>query len=280
MPPRRKKWTEEEERTLIDKYGDMVSDGTLAKMKTREKRFKPIAAQVNSLHHSRDPIAFPWQWTWKDASTKVQNMRHQYLLVKQKIKRPATATAATALGSVAEEDVEKEEEFDWVEGVSHWPNFLRYKSVFGDHPLGGFGNPNGVNCVNGGSDLMDRGFGGGGGGGGGGRGVDVVNGDDHRVKEDGGEEGIELEEGRGRGRFAIEEEEEEVEGVERRAWAFLANQFGELREREGRFEEREGVRERERRRREQVWLERERERERRMEEWERERGRGSKLGRS
>ncbi|KAK9140940.1 hypothetical protein Scep_010621 [Stephania cephalantha] len=283
MPPRRKKWTEEEERTLIDKYGDMVSDGTLAKMKTREKRFKPIAAHVNLLHHSRDPIAFPWQWTWKDASTKVQNMRHQYLLVKQKIKKPRPV-----LGTV-DEDVETEEEFDWVEGVSHWPNFLRYKSVFGDHPLGGFGSVNcingvnglncvnGVNCVNGGggggsgNDLMNRGFGGGGGGGeydgeegeeneenqemncGDGNGevngnVNVngngnVNGHD-QVKED-GEEGIEC---------------EEVEGA-----------FGELREREGRFEEREAARERERRRREQVWLERERERERRLEEWERER---------
>ncbi|KAL0368602.1 UNVERIFIED_CONTAM: putative pectinesterase 29 [Sesamum calycinum] len=85
--PRRKKWTEAEERTLIDKYGEMSCDGTLSKMKTREKKYKPIALHVNSMHHVRDPVLYPWQWTWKDVSTKVQNMRHQYALVKQKIKK-------------------------------------------------------------------------------------------------------------------------------------------------------------------------------------------------
>ena len=83
IPPRRKKWTEAEEKTLIDKYGELVEDGSLAKMRTREKKFKPIACHVNSVHHVRDPVAYPWQWSWKDVSTKVQNMRHQYLLVKQ-----------------------------------------------------------------------------------------------------------------------------------------------------------------------------------------------------
>ncbi|KAL3611778.1 hypothetical protein D5086_002798 [Populus alba] len=83
MPQKRKKWTEVEEKTLIEKYGEMVSDGTLVKIKTRKKKYKPIALHVNSTLHIRDPIAYPWQWTWKDVSTKVQNMRHQYLLVKE-----------------------------------------------------------------------------------------------------------------------------------------------------------------------------------------------------
>ncbi|CBI17274.3 unnamed protein product, partial [Vitis vinifera] len=123
-PPRRKKWTEAEERTLIDRYGEMVSNGALAKMKTREKKYRPIALYVNSVHHVRDPIAYPWQWTWKDVSTKVQNMRHQYLLVKQKIKKPELGDAASG-----------PEDFNWVEGITHWSNFLRYKEVFGDVPL-------------------------------------------------------------------------------------------------------------------------------------------------
>ncbi|KAF6140131.1 hypothetical protein GIB67_028937 [Kingdonia uniflora] len=120
VPPRRKKWTEEEERTLIGKYEEMLSDNTLSKFKTREKKFRPIAAHVNYLHHSRDPISYQWQWSWKDVSTKVQNMRHQYRLVKQKIRKPE-----------AEEGVE----IDWNDGLSHWSNFLRYKNVFGDFPL-------------------------------------------------------------------------------------------------------------------------------------------------
>lgn len=112
----RKKWTEAEERSLIDKYGEMISDGTLSKMKTREKKYKPIALHVNSVHHLVDPITYPWEWSWKDVSNKVQNMRHQYSLVKQKIKS-------------------SEEGFDWVEGLTHWSNFLRYKNVFGDVTL-------------------------------------------------------------------------------------------------------------------------------------------------
>ncbi|KOM27938.1 hypothetical protein LR48_Vigan468s010000 [Vigna angularis] len=40
IPPRQKKWTEAEGKTLIDKYGEMVADGSLAKMRTREKKFK------------------------------------------------------------------------------------------------------------------------------------------------------------------------------------------------------------------------------------------------
>ncbi|GER41660.1 P-loop nucleoside triphosphate hydrolasessuperfamily protein with CH (Calponin Homology) domain [Striga asiatica] len=116
--PRRKKWSEAEERSLIDKYGEMSRDGTLSKMKTREKKYKPIAAHVNAGHHARDPSSYPWQWTWKDVSTKIQNMRHQYSLVKQKIKKPGDS-----------------EEFDWPDGTTHWSNFILYKDVFGDVPL-------------------------------------------------------------------------------------------------------------------------------------------------
>ncbi|CAM8921181.1 unnamed protein product [Rhodiola kirilowii] len=129
-PSRRKKWTEAEERTLIDKYKEMVSNGTLGKMKTREKKFKPIACYVNNMHHVGDPVAFPWQWTWKDVSTKVQNMRHQYLLVKQKIKKPAHESD-TCNGDAGMSG----DEFDWLEGLTHWSNFLRYKEVFGDVSL-------------------------------------------------------------------------------------------------------------------------------------------------
>lgn len=99
--PRRKKWTEAEERTLIDKYGEMACDGSLNKMKTREKKYKPIALYVNSMHHVRDPVSYPWQWTWKDVSTKVQNMRHQYALVKQKIQKQESSIRGSG-----------EEEFD------------------------------------------------------------------------------------------------------------------------------------------------------------------------
>ncbi|KAK4387988.1 putative pectinesterase 29 [Sesamum angolense] len=115
--PRRKKWTEAEERTLIDKYGEMSCDGTLSKMKTREKKYKPIALHVNSMHHVRDPVLYPWQWTWKDVSTKVQNMRHQYALVKQKIKKQESSIRGSG-----------EEEFDWMEGITHWSNFLSAQS--------------------------------------------------------------------------------------------------------------------------------------------------------
>lgn len=124
MPMRRKKWTEEEEETLISKYGELLQSGFLSKMKSRERKFEPIATHVNVHFHIQNPVAYPWQWTWKDASTKVQNMRHQYLLVKQKIRR--------IVGSL---ETGEHEEFDWEEGVTHWANFLKYKEVFGDQEL-------------------------------------------------------------------------------------------------------------------------------------------------
>ncbi|XP_074565604.1 uncharacterized protein LOC141822080 [Curcuma longa] len=127
MAPRRKKWTEEEERSLLEKYADMAADGSLSRLRTRERRFRPIAAHVNAAHHAVDPAAYPFLWSWKDAATKVHNMRHQYLLVKRKL-LPLDPPPSSASPSAA---------VDWAgqQGVSHWPNFLLYRSVFGDAPL-------------------------------------------------------------------------------------------------------------------------------------------------
>uniref|UniRef100_A0A0A0LB45 Stress response protein NST1-like n=1 Tax=Cucumis sativus TaxID=3659 RepID=A0A0A0LB45_CUCSA len=113
---KRKKWSEQEEETLLSKYSDLLNCGTLAKLKTREKKFKPIADHVNSVHHLQDPLTFPFRWSWRDVSIKVQNMRHQYLGVKQKIR-------------VSDDD------FNWKDGENHWQNFMKYKQVFGDLPL-------------------------------------------------------------------------------------------------------------------------------------------------
>ncbi|KAI3726425.1 hypothetical protein L1987_66222 [Smallanthus sonchifolius] len=113
---KRKKWSEIEEQTLLTKYSDLLTSGTLAKLKTREKKFKPIAEHVNSLHHLRDPINFPFKWSWRDVSIKVQNMRHQYLGVKQKIRV-------------------SDREYNWEDGENHWENFMKYKEVFGDIEL-------------------------------------------------------------------------------------------------------------------------------------------------
>ncbi|KAL2457527.1 uncharacterized protein Fot_26309 [Forsythia ovata] len=113
---KRKKWSELEEQTLLSKYSDLLNSGTLAKLKTREKKFKPIADHVNSLHHLQDPISYPFKWSWRDVSIKVQNMRHQYLGVKQKIRI-------------------SNNEFNWEDGEIHWENFLKYKEVFGDIEL-------------------------------------------------------------------------------------------------------------------------------------------------
>lgn len=302
VPPRRKKWTEVEEKTLIEKYGEMVSDGTLLKMKTREKKFKPIALYVNSVHHACDPIAYPWQWTWKDVSTKVQNMRHQYLLVKQKIKKPEFSSMENSSGIVGE--CSNGDEFDWVEGLTHWSNFLRYKEVFGDVPVA-YGT-NGSN----GNDLMgvlndDRENGGGLLGGG--RGMEIVefgqmgnSADGDFAGIDGGENGVlglgfdyegeEAEENYngndqtredGDDGFMYEEVDPNVsnlrkkrkamKGLEKRVFGFLSNQLGQLREMEARFEQREVERERERQRRENIQMERDQEWEHKLEKRENER---------
>ncbi|KAL8044745.1 hypothetical protein ABFX02_08G065900 [Erythranthe guttata] len=113
---KRKKWSEVEEQSLLSKYSDLLNSGTLPKLKTREKKFRPIADHVNSEHHLQDPITFPFKWSWRDVSIKVQNMRHQYLGVKQKIR-------------ISNSD------FNWDDGEIHWVNFLKYKQVFGDIEL-------------------------------------------------------------------------------------------------------------------------------------------------
>ncbi|XP_022143404.1 uncharacterized protein LOC111013283, partial [Momordica charantia] len=113
---KRKKWSEQEEETLLSKYSELLNCGTLAKLKTREKKFKPIADHVNSVHHLHDPLAFPFRWSWRDVSIKVQNMRHQYLGVKQKIRL-------------------SDHHFNWKDAENHWQNFIKYKEVFGDLPL-------------------------------------------------------------------------------------------------------------------------------------------------
>ncbi|KAF4374609.1 hypothetical protein G4B88_004861 [Cannabis sativa] len=283
MPGRRKKWTEAEERTLIDKYGEMVCDGSLAKKKTREKKFKPIACYVNSIHNVQDPIAHPWQWSWKDVSTKVQNMRHQYLLVKQKIKKqPLECNNNNNNNSSG-----GEEEFDWVEGLSHWSNFLRYKEVFGDVGV--------VMSSNGGNDLMGVVNGEGENGGGfvglvefgqmghsgdgdfgggiengvmslgfeydGEEGEDNYNGNS-RVRED-GDDGFVYEEMEQNGNNLMSKKKRKKKVLKgmmgRKTWGLLGSQLGKLRETENRFEHREVERERERQRRESLRMERERE---------------------
>ncbi|XP_074320641.1 uncharacterized protein LOC141657345 [Silene latifolia] len=67
-------------------------------------------------------------------------MRHQYLLVKQKIKKSELPVGSALVGGCGGGgggggEGEGEEEFDWEDGVSYWSNFLRYKEVFGDVPL-------------------------------------------------------------------------------------------------------------------------------------------------
>ncbi|KAL0433005.1 UNVERIFIED_CONTAM: hypothetical protein Slati_2634800 [Sesamum latifolium] len=236
--PRRKKWTEAEERTLIDKYGEMSCDGTLSKMKTREKKYKPIALHVNSMHHVRDPVLYPWQWTWKDVSTKVQNMRHQYALVKQKIKKQESSIRGSG-----------EEEFDWMEGITHWSNFLRYKEVFGDVPLV-FTSNDGLGQVPegdfvGGIDGVENGV------------MDLefdYDGEEGEENYNGGTKTeVSLREDAG-ARFICEDTEPNaadmrkkrkvLKGLEKKAWGFLVNQLGHLREMESRFEQREVERER------------------------------------
>ncbi|KAL6520147.1 hypothetical protein OROHE_017290 [Orobanche hederae] len=127
---KRKKWSELEERTLLSKYSDLLNSRTLAKLKTREKKFRPIADHVNSLHHLQDPITFPFKWSWRDVSIKVQNMRHQYIGVKQKIRISSN-------------------KFNWGDGEIHWENFLKYKEVFGDIELSdnGVRDSHNVNCA-------------------------------------------------------------------------------------------------------------------------------------
>lgn len=294
-PLKRKKWSETEEKTLIDRYGELILNGNLGKMKTREKKFRPIAFYVNSMHHDRDPIAFPWQWTWKDVSTKVQNMRHQYLLVKQKIKKP---DSDSPLGCNLEE-------FDWDDGVSHWSNFLRYKEVFGDVPLvfssnhddsmlgtvnndengGGFcgsshmmefghlghsGEEDFAAGIDGGEDgVLSLGF-----EYDGEEGEENINNSSNRLKNDGDEE-LAYEDVDANG-LGLRKKKKVIKGFEKKAWSFLANQLGQLREMEMRFDQKEIERDREKQRKENLLVEREREREKMWQERDRERAKREK----
>ncbi|KAK3004389.1 hypothetical protein RJ639_018252 [Escallonia herrerae] len=280
-PPRRKKWTEAEEKTLIEKYGEMICDGSLAKMKTREKKYKPISLYVNSVHHVRDPVAYPWPWTWKDVSTKVQNMRHQYSLVKQKIRR-SDSGGSSSVGAGAEE-------FDWVEGVAHWSNFLRYKEVFGDvAALYGGNDPIAVGAeFNGNIEIGQFGHLGEGEDGDFGGGMDGVENGVMGLEFDyDGEEGAENYHGNDNDGNNMKEDVnsgfvyEDIEpmgsdtrkkrkalkGTEKGAWGIIANQLGLLREMETRLEQREVERERERQRREAIRIEIEQEHEQKWEE--------------
>ncbi|KAH9317954.1 hypothetical protein KI387_019723 [Taxus chinensis] len=269
-------------------------------MKTRERKFQPIAAHVNMMHHAQDPIAFPWQWTWKDASTKVQNMRHQYLGVKQKIRKIVNSI-----------DSGEREEYDWAEGLTHWSNFLKYKDVFGDVELdfgdiGGQGNGgrnlgvfngrgrsrlrigNQVGLMEDGSFMRNIGLDGSQVSGLLGLGLgfeyDGEEGDEHGMKEGGGGEEYEYEEAEQNAECSRKKKRFVRDGfggggvgkgcagsVESRVLAFLSNQFTQLRERELRREEVELERERERQKREILRAEADAEREREREEWEKER---------
>lgn len=124
---KRKKWTEEEEETLLDKYGELLRSGDLSKPKaSREKRLQPIADHLNAAHHHRRPAAYPFLWTWRDVCVKVHNMRHQYLGVKHRIQLPQDLLPSSSSPATL---------FAWSDGYLHWPNFLKYKAVFGDHDL-------------------------------------------------------------------------------------------------------------------------------------------------
>ncbi|KAL5167388.1 Pentatricopeptide repeat-containing protein [Glycine soja] len=79
----------------------LLRSRTLAKLKTREKKFKPVAEHVNAVHRLLDPASLPFKWSWRDVSIK-------YLGVKQKI--------CLSL-----------HHFNWKDDNNHWENFLKYK---------------------------------------------------------------------------------------------------------------------------------------------------------
>lgn len=126
---KRKKWTEEEEQTLLHSYSSITpTTSSSSKPKqllvpiTRQKRFQPIADRVNSLHHLSDPSSYPFLWSWRDIAIKIHNMRHQYLNVKHKILNT----------TIADNTSDPNSSSNWDRALDLWPNFLRYKEVFGD----------------------------------------------------------------------------------------------------------------------------------------------------
>ncbi|XP_072999544.1 uncharacterized protein [Typha latifolia] len=114
---KRKKWTEAEEATLLHSYSSSL---LFFHSTTRKNRFSPLAERVNSLHHHSDPASFPYLWSWRDVSVKIQNMRHQFLNVKRKLLLSSSGI-----------------DLDLGLGLHLWPNFLLYKQVFGDLQDGG-----------------------------------------------------------------------------------------------------------------------------------------------
>ncbi len=173
---KRKKWSELEEQTLLTKYSELRNSGALAKLKTREKKFKPVADHVNTVHHLQDPTSFPFKWSWRDVSIKVQNMRHQYLGVKQKIRL-------------------SNHDFNWKDGENHWVNFFKYKEVFGDVELDSKGKRFNVF-----GDCGDLGFG-----------IDSC--EDLEEKEEEDEDEDDEEEDEEEGDEEEDEEEEETDSV-------------------------------------------------------------------
>ncbi|CAK8538151.1 unnamed protein product [Lathyrus sativus] len=139
---KRKKWSQLEEQTLLSKYSELLRSGTLTKLKTREKKFKPIADHLNAVHHLHDSTTFPFKWSWRDVSIKVQNMRHQYVGVKHKIRISSQS-----------------HQFNWNDGVNHWENFLNYKQVFGDVQIDRKPNCNNNDNNDDNSASCDLGFG-------------------------------------------------------------------------------------------------------------------------
>ncbi|XP_050385668.1 uncharacterized protein LOC126802151 isoform X2 [Argentina anserina] len=117
------------------KYSELLSSGALAKLKTREKKFKPIAEHVNLVHNLDNPVTFPFKWSWRDVSIKVQNMRHQYLGVKQKIRDPRTSSTGRMV-KILHKDVFGDVELD---GKGKRPCENDNFDVFGDCGDLGFG---------------------------------------------------------------------------------------------------------------------------------------------
>jgi len=222
--------------------------------------------------------------------------------VKQKIKRPEFS------GSGGGGDCDDGSEFDWVEGLTHWSNFLRYKDVFGDVALvvGGHGgnelmviedgdhgdrhgdHGDGFLAGGGGMDMVEFGQMGNSGDGDFGAAMDGVDNEvmalgfeyeaeegevnyngSGREREDAAENGFVFEEGEVNGSSL--KKRKVVKGMEKKVWRILGNQMGQLREMEARFEQREMERERERQRRENLRVELDKQWEKKLEEREKER---------
>ncbi|KAG5035215.1 hypothetical protein JHK87_010125 [Glycine soja] len=84
---KRKKWSKLEEQILLSKYSELLRSGTLAKLKTREKKFKFVAEHVNAVHHLLDLASFPFKWLWHDVSIKVRRLDSVVELREAVVKR-------------------------------------------------------------------------------------------------------------------------------------------------------------------------------------------------